>query len=305
MKFPLLICFQFIMLASFAQKKDIKAVSYSTRVELDSVNTIFKSLKAELKSLKIESKKQALSQMQIVRKFDSLKIEDATIANSISSNYLKLHGSIDENSSSSKKDFGIITETIKNNTLYGIIAILSLLIISFVAYWLINRYRIADKTEISNKLENTRLTLEESLVLEFGKQTILLDKELTVISTQSEKVQRVPEIKLDHSLALKVASEINLIERNVRLMDPKAKGLKQVVASVEKLRDNLAANGYDIPELLGKPFNKGMNVIVAMSIIDDALQAGEEIISRILIPQVNYENKMILTAQIEVSVSNS
>jgi hypothetical protein len=40
-------------------------------------------------------------------------------------------------------------------------------------------------------------------------------------------------------------------------MDSKTKGLKQLQASVGKLKDNLSANGYEMPELLGKQFHQG------------------------------------------------
>ena len=40
-------------------------------------------------------------------------------------------------------------------------------------------------------------------------------------------------------------------------MDSKTKGLKQLQASVGKLKDNLSANGYEMPELLGKTGIKG------------------------------------------------
>ena len=71
---------------------------------------------------------------------------------------------------------------------------------------------------------------------------------------------------------------------------------------MQKLKDNLSANGYEMPELLGKKYHQGMNVIVITSIPDENLQKEEEIITKILIPQVNYNDKMIQPAQIEVSV---
>ena len=300
------------LLTSFAQNNSQNVIQYSTKSEFDSLRKVIKNLKGELKTLKVEltevkseNKKQIAFQIRVDQKIDSVKMINALNASSITNNYAMLKDSIKTKSEKSITDFGAVKNIISSNTQYGVISILTLLLISFVAYWLSNKFRMADKNELTNQMNKTRLSLEDGLILEFNKQAVILDKELMVITKNAQSVLQVPEIKLDHSLALKLASEINLIERNVRLMDPKVKGLKQVVASVGKLRDNLAANGYEIPELLGKPFNKGMNVIVAMSIIDDTLQAGQEIISRILIPQVNYENKMILTAQIEVSVSNS
>ncbi len=85
-------------------------------------------------------------------------------------------------------------------------------------------------------------------------------------------------------------------------MDKDVKGLKQLSRSVQKLKDNLNANGYEIPELLGKQFNQGMKLIVVSSVPDDNLNKGDEIISKIIKPQVNHGGKMIQAAQIEVSV---
>jgi hypothetical protein len=85
-------------------------------------------------------------------------------------------------------------------------------------------------------------------------------------------------------------------------MDAIKNGLKQLQASVGKLKDNLSANGYEMPELLGKQYNQGMKVIVTSSIPDENLEKGSEIITKVLIPQVNFNDKMIQSAQIEVSV---
>jgi len=85
-------------------------------------------------------------------------------------------------------------------------------------------------------------------------------------------------------------------------MDKGTKGLKQLERSVGKLKDNLSANGYEMPELLGKQYHQGMKVIVTSSVPDESLEKGSEVITKVLIPQVNYNDKMIQTAQIEVSV---
>jgi hypothetical protein len=84
-------------------------------------------------------------------------------------------------------------------------------------------------------------------------------------------------------------------------MDPATKGLKQLFRSVGKLKDNLAANNYEMPELLGKPFNQGMKLIVVSTIPDENLKSDEEIITKVLIPQVNFKDTMIQSAQIETS----
>jgi molybdopterin converting factor small subunit len=180
--------------------------------------------------------------------------------------------------------------------------VLSAILLSGLLYWLLSKRQKTDKTDFIDQLSKTKSSIEESLVKEFGKQTELMDSQLHLIEQQKTTLQAMPNAEPDHSLALKVASEINLIERNINLMDSKTKGLKQLQASVGKLKDNLSANGYEMPELLGKQFHQGMKVIVTSSIPDENLEKGSEIISKILIPQVNYNDKMIQTAQIEVSV---
>jgi hypothetical protein len=203
---------------------------------------------------------------------------------------------------SANKRIDAVDSDLSKNSLYGIIGVLLTILISGILYWLLSKRQSSDKTDFIAQLSNTKTSIEESLVKEFGKQTELMDSQLEIIKHQKTELPANSNVEPDHSFALKVASEINLIERNITLMDSKTKGLKQLQASVGKLKDNLSANGYEMPELLGKQFHQGMKVIVTSSIPDENLEKDSEIISKVLIPQVNYNDKMIQTAQIEVSV---
>ena len=66
-------------------------------------------------------------------------------------------------------------------------------------------------------------------------------------------------------------------------------------------RDQFIANGYEMPELLGKPFNEGMKVIITSTIPDENFDKDYEVITKVLIPQVNFNDKMIQAAQIETT----
>ena len=255
-------------------------------------------------------------------KVKSLQLENSTLtkkinllSNEITSNKLSLDSlrmQTEENSknlglkiSSTEKNtnqkISAVDESLGKKSLYGIIGVLSAILLSGLLYWLLRKKQQTDKTDFIDQLSKTKSSIEESLVKEFGKQTELMDSQLHLIEQQKSTLQATPNVEPDHSLALKVASEINLIERNINLMDSKTKGLKQLQASVGKLKDNLSANGYEMPELLGKQFHQGMKVIVTSSIPDENLEKDSEIISKVLIPQVNYNDKMIQTAQIETS----
>jgi hypothetical protein len=233
---------------------------------------------------------------------NSLRIQTQENVKVIAQTVNELGIRIKETGDKNEGEINKVSKSLSKNSLYGIIGVLSAIVLSGLLYWLLSKRQQTDKTDFIDQLSKTKSSIEESLVKEFGKQTELMDSQLHLIEQQKTTLQATPNAEPDHSLALKVASEINLIERNINLMDSKTKGLKGLQASVGKLKDNLSANGYEMPELLGKQFNQGMKVIVTISIPDENLEKDSEIISKVLIPQVNYNDKMIQTAQIEVSV---
>lgn len=284
-------------LSAFAQvtqadlDKEIKPLTQKVN-SLQSENS---KLKSEIGSLnsKLSSANESI---------DKLKSQTQQNSNAISQTANELDVKIKETGDKNEGKITAVSESLSKNSLYGIIGVLSAILISGLLYWLLSKRQRTDKTDFIDQLSKTKSSIEESLVKEFGKQTELMNSQLHLIEQQKTTLQTTPDAEPDHSLALKVASEINLIERNINLMDSKTKGLKQLQASVGKLKDNLSANGYEMPELLGKQFHQGMKVIVTSSIPDENLEKGSEIISKILIPQVNYSDRMIQTAQIEVSV---
>lgn len=304
----------FILLTSisaFAQENAVTQVDLEREIKplTEKMKVIEESFKTEIKSLRIENV-NLKSEIGIIntkllnanKTIDSLRNQTQENTNAISQTANELGIKIKETGDKNEGKITEVSESLNKNSLYGIIGVLSAILLSGLLYWLLSKRQQTDKTNFIDQLSKTKSSIEESLVKEFGKQTELMDSQLHLIEQQKTNLQSTPNVEPDHSLALKVASEINLIERNINLMDSKTKGLKQLQASVGKLKDNLSANGYEMPELLGKTFNQGMRVIVATSIPDENLEKGQEIITKILIPQVNYNDKMIQTAQIEVSV---
>ena len=261
-----------------------------------------KSLQSENSKLKSEVGNLNSKLSNANKSIDSLRNQTEVNKNEVEKTKQEFGSKISTNEENTNKKITTVDESLNKNSLYGIIGVLLAILLSGFLYWLLSKKQKTDKTDLIDQLNKTKSSIEESLVKEFGKQTDLMDSQLHLIEQQKKNLKAMPNAELDHSLALKVASEINLIERNINLMDTKTKGLKQLQASLGRLKDNLLANGYEMPELLGKQFHQGMKVIVTSSIPDDNLEKGSEVISKILIPQVNYNNKMIQTAQIEVSV---
>lgn len=86
---------------------------------------------------------------------------------------------------------------------------------------------------------------------------------------------------------------------NLVHMDSKVRGHKQLTIAVTNVFDNFKANGYEIVDLLNKPYNDGMNMDESKE-PDTSLNEGARI-RRIIKPEIHYNNKMIQKAQVIVA----
>jgi hypothetical protein len=279
----------------------ITNISFSQNVTREDFDKEVKINSERLKKLEAENKKTTNIIIELNNKIKNIDGQIEKNTSEITNTRSEVGLKIEKSESTTKSKLNEVDNSMSRKSLYSIIGILIAVIISSILYFILSKRQLSDKSNLLIELSKTRSSIEETLVKEFGKQTEVIDTQLSIIEKHKE-ASVTSNIEPDHSLALKVASEINLIERNVKLMDSKTKGLKQLNQSVAKLKDNLAANGYEMPELLDKQFHQGMKVIVTVSLPDDTLEKGEEKITKVLIPQVNYNDKMIQTAQIEVSV---
>lgn len=191
---------------------------------------------------------------------------------------------------------------IENRTLYGGLALIVLVvIISLVIWWLIGRIKRGNSSldeirKAQDALQNAQAKMQE--------ESIKLDNKLLEVAEQQMKTVSVTAnnnaASIDHSLALKVADEIVRIELNLSRMDSSIKGYKQLAKAVQRIKDNFQANGYEIVDMLGKPYNEGMRVR-ADFVIDESLPLGIQKITSITRPQINYNGEMVQKAQVIVS----
>ena len=255
-------------------------------------------LRTELKNQKTAFTEQITT---VNKEIENLQAQIEEMQNAVESRAESLDNKITDTRTTAEQQIANVNNSLGKTTLWAIIGILFAVIASGVVYWLLRKRQKTDRTDMIEQLSNTKSSIEERLVKEFGKQTELMDTQMELLKQQKIGANAV-NAELDHSLALKLADEITLMERNISLMDTNTKGLKQLNRSIGKLKDNLAANGYEIPELLGKPYNDGLKVIITNTVQDENLEKGVELITKIIKPQVNFNDKMIQAAQIEVSV---
>ena len=152
---------------------------------------------------------------------------------------------------------------------------------------------MAKSDKLNEEILN-QFSLEMSEMQKISSSLAALEKTTgQSVSGNSSSVQ-------DHSLIKTMADRITFMEMTLFKMDPKIRGHKQLSKSISQMKDNLLANGYELVDMLGKPYNDGMKVS-ANFIEDEDVEHGKQIITGIIKPQINYNGIMIQSAQITVS----
>ena len=193
------------------------------------------------------------------------------------------------------------SQDLNSRSLYGLIGLLCALFIAGLVYLLLKKKIKNGQTAIDSIREAQERLNEESVKLD-NQLVELMNKQLDnqTAASNATTTSSSSANAIDHSLALKVADEIVRIEINLSRMDPNVKGYKQLSKAVERIKNNFLAQGYEIVDMLGKPYNEGMKV-VASFVSDETLKEGEQVITGITKPQINFNGKMIQAAQITVS----
>ncbi|MFN5772326.1 hypothetical protein, partial [Flavobacterium sp.] len=262
--------------------------------KLNNQQAVINQQKTELANLSATTENQ---QKQI----DSLKTATSQNEQNIQAIANDLGTKIKQTETAAKDGISKLDKDVNTNRLYWIIATLATLLLGGVLYWLLGKRIATSKTDVETQIKNTKKSLEEESIKLDSKLIEVLDTQLKLKQEEKKVVSTTSTADVDHSLALKVADEIVRIHKNLQQMDVNTKGLKQLSASVKRIQDNFASNGYELVEMLGKEYNEGMKVI-ANFITSEDIETGKQIITRIIKPQVNYKNEMIQSAQIEVSV---
>lgn len=193
-------------------------------------------------------------------------------------------------------------DTLQSRTLWGV-----MIVVAFLALVVVVAYRLTKRIKSGDTSIHEVRKAQEALLSAQNKmqeESVRLDKQLLTLIQEQITKQPSPSGtstgETDHSLALKVADEIVRIELNMSRMDHAVKGYKQLAKAVERIKDNFKANGYEIIDMLGKPYNEGMKVI-ANFVADEDLEEGKQIITGVTKPQINYNGQMIQAAQVTVS----
>jgi len=192
-----------------------------------------------------------------------------------------------------------LSETVSKNTLYWIIAVLLLALLSVLLFGWLKKQLSKEKSGLSDQIKKASDLLREDQLKLDGQLIKLLDTQMQLMNEERKSLQPKSE-DIDHSLALKIADEVVRIQMNLSNMDQNVKGISNLKNRVTAIMDNFIANGYEIVDLLNKPYDQGMNLVATME-PDDNLEPGKQIIKRIIKPQINFKGQMIQAAQVVVA----
>ena len=288
----LIVFFSFVFFGAYCYTGDSLKIVTLQR-EVSNLKTSVSRLKHE------EGYLRGLYQQQ-ARDLDSLRSNQQLQTQNVKMLADKVGADISDANQKIDNNVSTLSDSINSRTWLGALGILIAIGLLACAYYILRKKISSGATTIDKirsaqeGLETAQKAMQEESVKLDSKLVELLDKKIEATPTPTANEQS------DHTLALKVADEIVRIETNLSRMDTSVKGYKQLAKAVERIRTNFLANGYEIVEMLGKPYAEGMKVTPNF-ITDETLKPGEQIITGIIKPQINYKGKMIQSAQITVS----
>ena len=250
------------------------------------------------------------------KQIDSLEYKTAANVVAISKTKTDLINEITQSGVVSDGKITTVSKDLSKNSLYGIIGVLLAILLSGVLFFFWKKRQDTDKTELINKLDNSKkeinkeiestksslTTIEEKLFEEYNKQVAGIEQLFLSIS-ELNKGKAPDTIKeQDHSLTLKVADEVTRINAFANTLDPTKQEAIALKGSVNKIIDNFKANNYEIVNLLGQKYDERLNIEVVGEDIDPTLKVGEEIITKVIKPLVKFNGKQIQAAQVEISI---
>ena len=278
-----------LTLCNFGQKRD----SVNAK-QIDEIRKQIQTVKSEndklRKNLTETSDKVAEQNNQI----KELQEQTNKTNESINQKTASINDKIETSDKMATNQFNDLTNSLSRNAIVGIIIGLLIAILSISLFLWLRRNQRSEKTDLETAVNATRKTLEEESIRLDNKLAEILSLQINNVNTQAQ------EKETDHSLVLKVANEMNRMRMNIINMNPDTRGLKQLNRALNNMIDSLQSKGYEIVDLLGKPYEKEMNLLASME-LDEKLSKGETRISWIKNPHITFEGKTVQFGEVVVS----
>lgn len=264
---------------------------------MDIANSGIQTLKTENRELK--AKIRTLNKTIDTQKTetDSLKGELTAAKNDITALADSLNVNISNTRSELQASSNTLNQTIREKSQTGLWIIIVIALIFIILAFIFGKAIAKRKNEVES-LSAKADKLNEEIVYRLSTEM----NDIQVISKQIGALVSAPGVNTEseQKLITTLADRITFMEMTLYKMDNSVRGHKQLSKSIKQMKDNLLVNGYELVDMLGKDYHEGMKV-TANFVEDEELPEGKQIITGIIKPQINYEGKMIQSAQITVS----
>lgn len=272
------------------------SIKVEGKIDFDQQKITLKEHSIEISKLKKQLKTVESKLTNSELKYDSLLQKTLLINQNLNTISKELGLKIDTTTSATKNQIDKIDNNLQTNSVYWIAGSVLIVLLGSFMFLQINKSIKSNKSDIETQILKTKTALEEESLKLDGQLVKILEQQIELIREKGNESSTE-----DHSLVLKIADRLTAMETNHYRMDPNTKGLKQLKSAVKSIKENYLAKGYEIVEMLELEYNEGMNV-TANFIPSDTIEVGKRIITRVIKPQVNFNGKMIQSAQIEVSI---
>ena len=280
---------------AFAQgvtKEDLDKEIKPLTEKVNSLQSENRKLKSEIRTLN--------SKLSIANKnIDSLRINTKDNINAITQTAKQLGIQIKE---TGDKNEGKITEvyaSLSKNSLYGIIGVLSAILLSGLLYWLLSKRQQTDKNQLSNIINSTK----NELTQESAKLDVQL---LEVIEKQLKVADKLNETEptINHTFHKNSANELQRIANYVNTLTSESQEAIALQGSLGRLRNYFNASDYEITDFTGKEYDERIPMKIKETFYEETLTKGSEVISRTLKPQIKYNGQVIQEAEVTTKYNN-
>ena len=257
------------------------------------------SLQAENSKLKSEIGALNSKLSNAHKSIDSLRSQTQENSNAISQTANELGIKIKETGDKNEGKITEVQDSLSKNSLYGIIGVLSAILLSGLLYWLLSKRQQTDKNQLSNIINSTKTELNQ----ESAKLDVQL---LDVIEKQLKVADKLnaTEPKIDHTFHKNSANELQRIANYANTLDPESQEAVALQGSLGRLRNYFNSSDYEITDFTGQEYDQRLPIKIKDSKFDEGIEKGKEIIVKTWKPLIKYQGNKIQEAEVDTKYNN-
>lgn len=240
---------------------------------------------------------------------DSLRIQTQENVIAIAQTANELGIKIKETGDKNEGEITKVEKSLSKNSLYGIIGVLSAILLSGLLYWLLSKRQKTDKSDFDEQLKNKTTELKkdvysqiENTKSELITESAKLDFQLLNLIEKQLKVAdklNATETSTDHTFHKNSANELQRIANYANTLPPESQEAIALQGSLGRLRNYFNASDYEITDFTGKDYDERIPMRMRETIFDESIEVGKEIVVKTWEPQIKFKNDIIQQAKID------